>query len=317
MSFAPILSLGSINADFICRLDDDPGSADLLVAQQFARFSGGKALNRAWLAHRFGHPTFLLGRVGNDDLAGQALRAATSSGVDTSGVTAAPEASTGVAMIMVPPSGKKQIVLAENANLEWDEDGWAKVETAIRSCGAGAVLTLDWEVPADIVERALELAASRDMRVLGDPSPASKIDHSVLHRFAAISANHSEAGELAGTEVGSAAQGRKAAETLRKCDVGLVCVRLEDGGVIVGEKDAFHMVSPWSVDPIDTTGAGDAFAAGLATGIARGWSGLKAAALGNAAASLTTTGFGSQVDSLALDRLIEIADQLVESARPA
>lgn len=317
MTCAPIFSLGSINADFVCRVDDEPGSADLLVARQFARFSGGKALNRAWLAKRLGHPAFLFGRVGDDDLADQALGAATACGVDTSGVTVARGCATAVAMVMVPPSGKKQIVLAENANLEWDEDSRARMEAAIRSCGAGAVLSLDWEVPGDLVARALELAAELDMRVVGDPSPASKVERSQLHRLAAISANHSEAGELAETDVGSAAQGRKAAETLCRCGVQLACVRLEDGGVVVGEDDTFHLIPPWQVDPVDTTGAGDAFAAALAAGLARGWPGRKTAALGNAAASIATTGFGSQVESLVPDRLFEIADKLVESARPA
>lgn len=317
MTCAPILSLGSINADFVCRVDDEPGSADLLVARQFARFSGGKALNRAWLAQRLGHSAFLLGRVGDDDLSDQALRAATTAGVDTSGVTVATGIATAVAMIMVPPSGKKQIVLAENANLAWDDDSRATVEAAIRSCGADTVLTIDWEVPAGLVERALELAARRELRVLGDPSPAGRANHAVLHRLSGISANHSEAGELTGIEVGSVAQGRKAAKALRKCGVGLVCVRLEDGGVIVGENDALHMIPPWQVDPVDTTGAGDAFTAGLAAGIARDWPGLKAAALGSAAASIATTGFGSQVEDLVPDRLFAIAEKLVESARPA
>lgn len=65
---APILSLGSINADFACRVRDTPGSADLLVASGFGRFSGGKALNRAWLARRLGRLAFLLGRVGDPTL---------------------------------------------------------------------------------------------------------------------------------------------------------------------------------------------------------------------------------------------------------
>lgn len=317
MSCAPVLSLGSINADFACRLADQPGSADLLIAEQFGRFSGGKALNRAWLAKRLGHPAFLFGRVGDDDLADQALKAATTSGVNTDGVTVAPGSATGVSMIMVPPSGKKQIVLAENANLQWNEEGRKKIEAAIRSCGPGAVLTLDWEVPADLVEQVLQLATRIDIRVLGDASPAAKVNPSILRLLSAISANHSEAGELAGTDVGSAAQASKAAEALRKRGVGLVCVRLEDGGVIVGEGETFCVVPPWPVDPVDTTGAGDAFAGALAVGMTQGWPALKAAALGNAAASLTTTGFGSQVEALVPQRLFEIADRLVERARPA
>lgn len=314
---APILSLGSINADFACRVRDKPGSADLLVASQFGRFSGGKALNRAWLARRLGHPAFLLGRVGDDDLAGQALHAARSSGVDTGGVTFAHGAATGVAMITVPVSGKKQIVLAENANTDWDDAAKAGAIEAIGSCTAGGVLALDWEVPPALVKQALETAAETGLRIVADPSPADQVDCSLLRRLAAISPNHFEAGELTGTDVGSVDEARKAATRLRAFGVGLVCVRLEDGGVVVGEEDEYCLIPPLEVDPIDTTGAGDAFAAGLAVGFAKGWTGARAAALGNAAAAITTTVFGSQVEDLVPERLFEIADRLMERVRPA
>lgn len=55
-----IVSLGSINVDFSVQLPDPPGSADLLLTTSFRRMSGGKALNRAWLADRFGYPAALL-----------------------------------------------------------------------------------------------------------------------------------------------------------------------------------------------------------------------------------------------------------------
>lgn len=185
-------------------------------------------------------------------------------------MTVAVGTATGVAMITVPMSGKKQIVLAENANAEWDDAAHASVIEAIGSCTAGGILALDWEVPPAIVKEALEAAAEAGLRIVADPSPAGQVDCSLLRRLAAISPNHSEAGELTGMEIGSADQARKAASRLREFGVGLVCVRLEDGGVVVGEEEEFHLIPPWDVHPIDITGAGDAFAAGLAVGLAKG-----------------------------------------------
>nr|WP_298111385.1 PfkB family carbohydrate kinase [uncultured Pseudomonas sp.] len=130
MQRATLLSLGSINADFQVRIEQPPGSREMQLATGFRRFSGGKASNTAWLAAHFGHRSQLLGRVGDDDLAEQALGPLRESGVEIAAVSRAPAQATGVAMIMVPPDGKKYIVLATNANDCWDQaavDGMREV----------------------------------------------------------------------------------------------------------------------------------------------------------------------------------------------
>ncbi|ORE90717.1 putative ribokinase [Aurantimonas sp. 22II-16-19i] len=87
-----------------------------LRARDFLGLGGGKAASVAFLARRFGAPATLIGRVGDDDLAKQALQPLRESGVDISEVTAAAGTPTALSMITVPPSGEKSIVLAGNAN---------------------------------------------------------------------------------------------------------------------------------------------------------------------------------------------------------
>src|SRR4051794_13913198 len=98
-----VLSLGSINADFQVRVDQPVGELETTAGHDLCRFSGGKAANVALLARRLGHPASLLGRVGSDDLAEQALGPLRAEGVDIDGVRIGRDAQTAVAMILVPP----------------------------------------------------------------------------------------------------------------------------------------------------------------------------------------------------------------------
>ena len=109
-------SLGSINADFQFRTPRAPGEVETQSVEQLRRFSGGKASNVALFARQLGCAARLPGRVGCDDLAAQALDPLHAAGVELAGVRRARGATTAVSMIAVPPSGKKSIFLAGEAN---------------------------------------------------------------------------------------------------------------------------------------------------------------------------------------------------------
>src|SRR5690606_2899746 len=121
MTDRTLLSLGSINADIQMRADAALGSSEMLPAIDPCRLPGRKAGNRAYLGALFGLRSRLVGRVGDDELATQALTPLARAGVDISGVSRAKGCATAVSVIIVPPDGKKHIVLASNANDCWDD----------------------------------------------------------------------------------------------------------------------------------------------------------------------------------------------------
>jgi ribokinase len=125
------------------------------MADHCMRLSGGKAANQAFLAQRLGHTAMLLGRVGDDDLAEQALAPLRRAGLRLDGVAAACGTATAVSMIAAPPDAKKGIVLAANANDAWDEAVLRTMELTLRAAPSDAVLSLDCEVAPDAVARVL------------------------------------------------------------------------------------------------------------------------------------------------------------------
>lgn len=310
-----LLSLGSINADFQVRVDEPPGDRETLLAHDLCRLSGGKASNTAYLAARFGHRSVLLGRVGDDDLAEQALVPLRDVGVSVDGVSRAPGQSTGVSMIMVPPDAKKHIVLATNANDCWDEAAAEAVCARIEGSETPACLVLDYEIPAWVVRRAVEAAARRGIPVVLDPSFPDRLERDLLLMLHAITPNADEAEALVGRPVDGIEAAADAARELQRAGTAIVCIKLSDGGCVLACAQETLHVPPGEVEPVDTTGAGDAFTGVFAIALLEGRAPREAAAWGVAAANLSITVYGSQPAYPEPERVASLAQQLLRTMR--
>lgn len=288
-----ILALGSINADFQVRVDQSPGRADMLLAHDMRRLGGGKAANVAYLARMLGHDAFLFGRVGDDDLSDQALAPMRALHVDIHGVTRAMNHQTGMAMIVVPPSGKKRIVLAANANDDWSEEATSAMCKTISHASKACVLVADCEVPAGVVKAAARAARRRGIRVVLDPSFASRVDDELLALVDAITPNESEAHQLLGKGAGK--DPADVARALSARGPAIVCLKLSDGGCLLVHEDRLHHLRADNNAPVvDTTGAGDAFTGAFAVACLEGRPPLEGARFAVAASSLAVTAYGSQ-----------------------
>ncbi|HEV7263929.1 MAG TPA: PfkB family carbohydrate kinase [Falsiroseomonas sp.] len=289
-----LLSLGSVNADVQVRVDRAPGTGSTLTGSGFVRLGGGKAANRAVCAHRLGASSALLGRVGDDDLREQALAPLRRAGLNLDAVSVAPGQATGVAMIAVLPDGRKSIVMAANANGDWDAAATEAAASAIAAAPPGSVLALDCEVPAGVLARATKAARGAGLGMVMDPSPPGRAPPDAVAEMAAITPNPEEAEALTGIAVDGPDAAVQAAQRLRELGAGLACVKLADGGcVVVCGGGAWH-VPPLPVQPVDSTGAGDAFAAALAVALMEHRPQAEAAMFAVASSSLAVTAYGSQ-----------------------
>ena len=289
-----LLSLGSINADFQVRVDEAPGRVELLAGHDLRRLSGGKAANVAVQARRLGHEVRLFGRVGDDDLAEQVLGPLRAAGIDLRGVRQRGGEGTSLAMVIVPPDGKKRIVEANRANLDFDAADIEAVEQAIRAADAGSVLVVDYEVTPLVVSRAIAAARERGLRVVIDPSPPGAVDKADLAQATALTPNESEALALTGVKGDGPDALLDAAHALARLGPPLVCIKLDDGGcLLLHEKSAWHQRAA-PVEVVDTTGAGDAFTAAFAVALLEEQPPLQSAAFAVAASELAVTAYGAQ-----------------------
>ena len=105
--------VGSINLDLVAQVERLPRPGETLSATAFARIPGGKGANQAVAAARLGAEVTLVGAVGDDADADEALANLREAGVTLDLETAG---STGIAMILVAADGENQIVVVPGAN---------------------------------------------------------------------------------------------------------------------------------------------------------------------------------------------------------
>src|ERR687887_917495 len=114
---APSLTVvGSINLDLVAKVERLPRPGETLTGATLERIPGGKGANQAVAAARLGAHVRMVGCVGGDANARDALTGLHEAGVELA--LREVEAPTGVAIILVAADGENQIVVVPGANAE-------------------------------------------------------------------------------------------------------------------------------------------------------------------------------------------------------
>jgi ribokinase len=168
-------------------------------------------------------------------------------------------------------------------------------------------MLLQLETPLETVEAAIDLARKFKVRVILNPAPAVPLSPELLTKIDVLTPNAAEAVVLAGYD--TALNAEEAADLLiSKFDIKHVIITMgKDGALIAGHQN--EIIPAYPVQPIDTTGAGDAFNGGLAVALAREDELTHAVKFANAVAALSTTRIGAQLSMPTLDELNTFLDQ--------
>ena len=114
-----IVVVGSINLDLVAQVERLPRVGETVTGATFSRVPGGKGANQAVACARLGAEVTLIGAVGGDPFAEEALGELRETKVTLDLETSAEP--TGVALIYVDAAGETQIVVAPGANWTLDE----------------------------------------------------------------------------------------------------------------------------------------------------------------------------------------------------
>jgi ribokinase len=232
---APKLAVvGSINLDLVAQTERLPRAGETVSGAQFSRVPGGKGANQAVAAARLEADVALVGCVGRDATAEEALVELREAGVEERWL--ARDAPTGIALITVDAAGETTIVVAPGANEEL-RPGDVAVD------GADAVLCQQ-EIPAETISRAAELAPRFFLNAAPAREGAPDAELTIVNRL-----------ELE-------ALGERA---------GLVCLTLgAEGAVLLENGREVARAEPPPVEAVDGTAAGDAFTACLVVSLLEG-----------------------------------------------
>ncbi|WP_402844158.1 PfkB family carbohydrate kinase [Microbacterium sp. GXS0129] len=283
---ARVAVVGSANLDIVVRVERPPAVGETLLGAAGGRFPGGKGLNQATAAARSGARVEFCTAVGHDDAGEQLTRALVAAGVGVDHVQTVGEP-TGVAHILSYPDGDNSIAVAAGAN------GALTGADAAVAVADAAVVLVQLEVPLDVVRAALA-AGSHAVRIL-NAAPAHEEARELLHLVDILVVNETECEALGGVDA-LAADGVTLVVTL-----GGAGVRVHPRGA-----EVFH-VPAFAIDPVDTTGAGDAFCGALAASLARGFDLEHAVRRANAAGAIAACSVGAaayRISASALDEVL-------------
>src|SRR5689334_17924607 len=196
--------VGSINLDLVARVERLPRAGETLVGHDFVRVPGGKGANQAVAAAKLGARIRMVGAVGEDPLADEALAGLHDAGVE---LDLTRSGTTGIALILVDEAGENQIVVVPGANAH-----------VAPTSPSGAVLC-QLEVPDDVVHAAardaeffaLNAAPARPIDLEPDLLIVNRLEHEVVSRGELVAVTYGAEGAALfakGAEVARAAPPR-------------------------------------------------------------------------------------------------------------
>ncbi|QIN77647.1 ribokinase [Rubrobacter marinus] len=259
-----VFVVGSINQDFVLRLERRPEPGETVTGAELSLFPGGKGANSAVAAARLGARVAMLGRVGEDAFGADLVRNLREAGVDTTHVGSVPGVPTGSAFITVTPDGENAIVVSPGANRSF---GPREVDAAAEDLRAAGVLVAQLEVDAGAVGRAARAVMGAGGRFLLNFAPPREVPEGILALADPLVVNEHEARFLLGEAGG---EPEAAVEGLLGRGPRSVVVTLGAEGALLAAGGSTRRFGAPEVEAVDTTGAGDAFVGALAARLAGG-----------------------------------------------
>jgi ribokinase len=283
-----ITVIGSANLDLIATVDRLPRPGETVPGDSFSTAAGGKGANQALAARRAGADVRMVGAVGSDGFADQALELLKDGGVDLSAMRCAHTA-TGIAVILVERGGENVIAIIPGGN-----GTVAPNDVASAKLSAGGHLLLQLEIPLETVSAALDAARDAGAVSVLNTAPFRAEASDLLARADYVIANETEFDLYADTlQLAGAGREERMLEFARRIGRTVV-VTLGADGVVAASGDQLLRAAGLSITPVDTVGAGDTFCGYLAAGLGEGMALEEAMRLAAVAGSLACLKPGAQ-----------------------
>jgi len=286
-----ITVMGSFVVDLTGRAPHLPVTGETVKGSFFKMGPGGKGSNQGVAARRAGAEVTMITKVGKDAFGKIALDNFRKENMDTKYIFEDDEYETGAALIMVDEytSANKIMVLLGACEHISDKD----IEAARKSIESADVFLTQLETNVDAVEKAIDIAYKKGIKIVLNPAPVQQISDEILKKVSIITPNEVEASILTGIKIENDDDVRKAAKVFLEKGIDNVVITLGSKGVYTCNREEERFIPVIPVKPVDTTGAGDAFNGGFVTALAEGKDFFDAAFFGNVVGSLSVTRIGT------------------------
>lgn len=258
-----IVVVGSLNMDLVTQAERFAAPGETILGQQFKTFMGGKGANQAVAATRLGARVSLIGAIGEDAFGTELAQGLVAEGVNIDGVAILPHAHTGIASITVAKADNHIIVVpgANHALTLAHIDAQAEV---IQS--ADAVLC-QLEIPLAIVQHTAELCHEAGVPFILNPAPApaQALPAELWPLIDYLTPNEHELRLMSQSPATASLAAR-----LSALPTTVIMTHGKEGAYYLDEHQQPRLQPSFTVDALDSTGAGDTFNAALAVYLHQG-----------------------------------------------
>ena len=307
MAGLDVIGFGSLCVDFTFKVRSYPrkGSTNLSVVSFVG--CGGIIGNFLVGCSRLGLKCGVIGVVGGDYYGGMIIDCLTRSGIDISMLVVDSSGSTAKVMCIVDNRGERTFIVdpGVQANINLPDE----VEDYVSNCRVFHTdcLSVDHALRLLRAAKSSGVMASVDIGAL-----AEHMLHRVEEKWVYDVLKSCDIAFISEVNARRIFPGFKPIEVLDKmlqCGVKIAVLTLGKRGCMVVNGGKLSKVKAFSVNVVDTTGAGDAFEAGFLYSIIKGIGPADAAVIGNAVAALKCTKLGAQAGLPTIREVVEFLDQ--------
>jgi len=288
-----VFCVGNAVADVLARpVDQLAPSGTSQPLEDVVLGPGGNCVNTAIALARLGVSVRAAATIGNDRFGQFMLDRVRAEGIDDTCLVTFAGVKTSTSIVLIETSGERRFLHLRGASaffsgehLDWDKVRGASI---LHYASAFALPAFDEAYLEPTLKRARELGCLTSINICWDVRGRwLKLIQPALAHTDFIFPNCDEGRQLTGEKELEAIAAR-----LRRMGVKTVIVKLGAQGCYVESANEAFSSPGFAVKPVDTTGAGDCFAAGFLAAICRGQSLEHAARYANATGALATLGLG-------------------------
>jgi sugar/nucleoside kinase (ribokinase family) len=297
-----VVGIGSCTVDYFAIVPKLLGPEEKINADRMEIHAGGVTANNLTQVARLGASTGWLGLIGDDENGRIIQNAFKEDGMDLSGVEVVKGEMSALTWIPVDNSGERCIYMFPNVTGKisvYQVDN--RFAAHIRQ--ARHFHTEASQLPIAPVKRAMQIAKEAGVRVIFDldVSPnffaAANLGTQQELTEALASADVLKPCKAAARELTGESDYRQIADQLLRLGPKLVAITMGTDGCLIATREKKLQVPAFTVDVVDTTGAGDAFMGGLSYGLLQGWELQQVGLFANACAALCCTKVGARAMS--------------------
>ncbi|MBA7618045.1 Ribokinase [subsurface metagenome] len=290
-----VLVFGSINTDLVTYVDVLPTAGETVTGGKFMSFPGGKGANQAVAAARAGAEVEMFGCLGDDSLGRERLTSLKSAGVSIRNITVKAGVHSGIAQIIVDKRGENIIAVAPGANSLFSLGDITFPEHS----GETVVSLFQNEIPQASTEAIIRECKKQKMLVLWNIAPAcQKPAKETLEAVDFLICNRRELIALVGE-----GDNEIIAQVLRDWGATNIIVTLGGKGALLVTGQETYYQEAFTINVVDTVGAGDCFCGVFACSLSFGISVKESLRRASAAAALSTTVRGAHTSMPSADEI--------------